>query len=324
MPAAAMNEMTEALNQQRAMIETLRIQIAENDNRNAQLVQQVAELSAVASRREGRAARPAAIMTAKVLKPPDFAGALHERADVWTFQMDSYLRTCGTPVDQWVGIACHYLRGSAATWWRAEVGRRTGQAEALAQLYTWETFRTGLLSSFQRPDHVRAARDELAALVQKRSVAEYVAKIRDLGLQIPDMTEAELMDRFMRGLKHNIRQEVEMRCPEDLPRAIQMAERADAIQYRLHGAKLRHAGQGRPFQTGQMPRLRSETTAAEAVPMELGSVGPNTRRPDNTSTGPSRNQANRDSSHVKCYGCGQYGHIKKNCPARRQAFARRQ
>ena len=170
-----------------------------------------------------------------------------------------------------------------------------------------------LTAHFQRPDLVKAVRDQLANLRQQRSVHEYTAKMRELALQVPDLGDGELMDRFVRGLKDHIRREVELHYPNNLEEAILYAERTDRVDFRMRnnrqensrGRSMSNFGRNQPPATTQWQRQASSSSGP--TPMEIGSM-----------------KTNSQHQGIVCYNCGKTGHIKRNCPAKRSSKAVRQ
>ena len=63
----------------------------------------------------------------------------------------------------------------------------------------------------------------------KESVADFVFRFRATCLKIPDLSEAEKLDRFVRALAQEIRLQVELRGPQDFHEATRFAERADTV-----------------------------------------------------------------------------------------------
>ena len=72
-----------------------------------------------------------------------------------------------------------------------------------------------LRDQFRPEDYGRRGRDELATMRQyaKESVADFVFRFRATYLKIPDLSEAEKMDRFIRALVQEVRLQVELRGP---------------------------------------------------------------------------------------------------------------
>ncbi|CAI5485675.1 unnamed protein product [Closterium sp. Naga37s-1] len=139
----------------------------------------------------------------------------------WLFQMEEYLSLCHVNQAEWARHAGMMLRGAAATWWQS----------CHATISTWEEFSASLTMNFEPVNAIERARDNLAALRQHRSVAEYVNRFRELVLEIPDIPASEQMDKFKRGLKPKIRTEVELRGCTSMDDMIRVAERFDTINF---------------------------------------------------------------------------------------------
>ncbi|CAI5964364.1 unnamed protein product [Closterium sp. NIES-64] len=107
--------------------------------------------------------------------------------------------------------------------------------------------------NFEPINFIERARDNLAELRQHRSVAEYINRLRELVLEIPDIPAAELMDKFKRGLKPKIRTEVELRGATTLDEMIRVAERFDTINFtayqRFQGRTGQHTTAGPTYRT---------------------------------------------------------------------------
>ncbi|KAL1914576.1 uncharacterized protein VTP21DRAFT_8201 [Calcarisporiella thermophila] len=129
---------------------------------------------------------------------------------------------------------------------------------------------------FQPINSVKRVRDKLADLRQRRSVQEYAVTFRSLAMQIPGITEEELIDKFIRGL------ELE-------------AERYDAVYFR-----------------GRM-RFEYNTRASTSHenhngprPMELDVIQARRRLDEHE-----KEQLRKSGS---CFFCRKKGHIAQTCP----------
>jgi hypothetical protein len=69
----------------------------------------------------------------------------------------------------------------------------------LPEIETWDDFKKELTSRFQAVNAVRAARDRPANIRQEKTVRGYVEAFQNLVMQILDLTNAEALDRFVRG-----------------------------------------------------------------------------------------------------------------------------
>ncbi|KAF7720422.1 hypothetical protein EC973_009052, partial [Apophysomyces ossiformis] len=63
---------------------------------------------------------------------------------------------------------------------------------------TWNHLKTSLLDYFKPTLSVRESRDRLANLIQTTTVEKYIDAFIELSIEIPDLSEAEKLDRFVR------------------------------------------------------------------------------------------------------------------------------
>ena len=96
------------------------------------------------------------------------------------------------------------LKEGAGVWWMG--ANRQG-----IEPKTWWNFKFQLAQEFKIIDEERIARDKLAKLRQLTSVQEYIKEFRILKMKISDLSEAEEFDKFRRGLKTEILNEMDRR-----------------------------------------------------------------------------------------------------------------
>lgn len=264
-------------------------------------------------------AKVAAMKTAKPNAPPIFSGKTNERPDHWLFQMNQYFDATQLHISTQVTFAASYLRDNAAIWWQRQV--EGAAANRWPAISTYTAFSEAVKSAFQRPNWDKAARDQLAMARQKTSVREFATKLRDLELQIPNLSEGELLDRFVRGLKHSVRMEVEKLGPSDFAEAVRLAERIDEVGYRLRTNDEASSSRNENRQNRQNRHGRNDRNwqskqkgSSGSVPMELGSLRPSAQL----------RKGNGRQDSRRCYGCGEIGHLKASCPSRRSGKERRQ
>ena len=170
----------------------------------------------------------------KVEKPETYSGEKSRDLDTWLFQVREHLDITTIPARGHVPYAASLLRGNAALWWRevCEDNRRPA---------TWDEFGRMLRDQFRPEDYGRRGRDELATMRQgsRESVADFVARFRATCLRVPDLAEAEKLDRFTRALVQDVRLQVELRGPQNFHDAAMYAERADAVLTRISGQDAR-------------------------------------------------------------------------------------
>jgi hypothetical protein len=187
-------------------------------------------------------------------RPKLYSGARGEDPTPWIFQFEQYASLVRVPNDECTTLAATYLEKTAVTWWQGIVMERNLLNQPLP---TWDEFKTLLVATFRPVNAARVARDRLADLRQIGSVDKYNADFRRLIIEAGNVSPAEQLDRYVRGLKPKVRMEVELSSPVDLSTAMTQAQRVDNITW-----SLRSYNQTRP----------SYTDAPQHIPMELGAL----------------------------------------------------
>ena len=131
-----------------------------------------------------------------------------------------YLADISTDKDR-VGYAATCLTGPALTCINT-ITSTAMPAETRELLATWAGFQEELIAQFTPVNKTRNARDKLATCKQqdKESVRKYATRMREILITLPKVTEDEKLDRFIRNLKPDIRQEIEMTNPDSLDEAV--------------------------------------------------------------------------------------------------------
>ncbi|KAK8953824.1 hypothetical protein KSP39_PZI001637 [Platanthera zijinensis] len=172
----------------------------------------------------------------EVPKPKAFGGK-HDAKEVENFiwQMEQYFEGCGVE-DQAVKVkqASYYLMDVASLWWR----KKQGDIEkGLYRIDTWDEFKRELKRHFYPDNVVYEAKKKLRELKHKRSISEYIKEFTIITLQIPNMTDEDLLFFFIDGLQHWARQELQRRDVKTLDEAIAAAESLVEIQRHPDAAK---------------------------------------------------------------------------------------
>ena len=203
----------------------------------------------------------------KPVKPNTFHGNNRATVDAWTFEMEQYFVVTGMEEKDKVPFAGAFLRDMASLWWRSVCQSR----EVTAIPLNWQDFKQLLTKRFQPVAATKTARAILASLKQNKSVAEYCnIFFRQMQL-IDDMNPADQIERFVRGLKPPIANEVDMHDPKNLDEAMNLAQRAEIRRnnyyrpFQFKGNNQQH--QGNPFSSNRFTSSYSGST-----PMELGNT----------------------------------------------------
>ena len=163
-----------------------------------------------------------------------------------------------------------------------------------------------------------AGRDDLATMRQyaHESIADFVFRFRATCLKVPDLSEAEKLDRFVRALVQEIRLQVELRGPANFHEAAMFAERADAVITHVAGHDVRRAASQKPkwgnAQCSPAPMRGSgdigATGSGGPEPMELGTASRRTL---------TRAEYEKLRAEKACFICRKPGHLAKNCPTKK-------
>jgi Retrotransposon gag protein len=248
----------------------------------------------------------------KIAKPDTFSDSRKEaKAEEWLFQVEQYFKLINENKEEVkVQYAASLLRGAAATWWRSQT---QGQD---SQLCTWEEFKQGLISIFTPINGEQLARDRLANLRQTNTVSGYLQRFRVLCLQIPDITDKEKKDRFIRGLKRYPGVEVAIRQPASFEDAAKLAATIEqaATTYQ-QGSFYNHQPAPsygpQPMEIGAMDQRKS---TLRPHTFKGGAAGPSSSWRQSGPPRPYQGPASRFPSGPKyCNNCKRRGHWTRDC-----------
>jgi len=266
--------------------------------------QLAAAQQAAAQQQQAAESQPVAIPAlSSALKPkvPDaFQGSAVDSSRVrdWLYSVALFFTASHVTDDlQRVAFAATLLRSHALTWWR-------GLGEA-RQPVTWEAFCTAIIDYFQPAQNVQFVRDRLYRLRQTKSASAFASEFRQLALDIPDISDAEMLAQFRRGLKEEVALHVAYGNPTSFEQAVTLAIAVDTVQFNS-----RRMPQGAPRQRSYLAATSAPGGTSQAVPMELGAVQEANLKP--------LSEAEREDLRKRgaCFRCRQPGHLAKDCPAK--------
>lgn len=214
----------------------------------------------------------------KLNKPTTFSGR-PGTVDAWVSHMDAYVAKADR--SEALHVATSYLQGEAFAWWTAHADTN--------QVMDWPTFREALKIRFNPLNKVQAARDLLHKWRQVKDVASYNKSFQCIILDVPDITAAEQIDRYSRGLKAYI---WEVLC-------LKHYDSLDSIM--LDALKVEAAKRG----ARRIPPSDPAPAAHGSAPMDITNI----RLAKLTSE-----ERKRCMREGLCLRCREKGHLAKDCP----------
>jgi len=142
--------------------------------------------------------------------PPEKYGGKRKYLAVctWVYKMEQYLNLMQMMApgvvlndNNRITYATSFLIDTAAVWWFTKV-----QANSIPT--TWQQFVMELKAEFVPADYIRNARSKIRTLKQFKSVPEYLSEFRKIVLTITNIAEDEKLDKYLEGLREDIRLEV--------------------------------------------------------------------------------------------------------------------
>ncbi|XP_015167081.1 uncharacterized protein, partial [Solanum tuberosum] len=119
----------------------------------------------------------------------------------------------------------------AMLWWRrkeADIGKGT------CTISTWEQFREEFKKSFFPTNVIYEVKRKFRELKQTGSIRAYVKEFTTLTLQIPNLTDEDMLFHFMDGLQNWAKTELERRQVKTIDEAITQAESLTDYKHERH------------------------------------------------------------------------------------------
>jgi Retrotransposon gag protein/Zinc knuckle len=217
--------------------------------------------------------------------------------DNWIFSVEQYFLLTDMPVNKQGPFVSTLLRDEALLWYRSSYEKWDPKTPL-----TWKIICTAMRKYFAPPNEDRRLQDEWANLRQHGSVSEYVSVLMALAARIPELSQGQILDKFIRGLKPKTKIEVELRDPKTPDEAYRLADRFDRIVYGVKNTSFLTQNYNRYSATSNANGMNMDYSE----PMQIDALRP--RRP-----GPKTFQQPR--TQRLCFACGKPGHIAANCHA---------
>ncbi|RVW12084.1 hypothetical protein CK203_087328 [Vitis vinifera] len=190
------------------------------ESRDQEVRQELAIYKAVVSARVMATQEASRVV---VLKPHRFSGKRDaNELDNFLCHMERYFKAIAlTDEATKVRTATLYLTDIATLWWRR---RFANMEKGICTIEMWEDFKREIKRQFYPEDVAYLARENMRRLKHTCSIRYYVKEFSSLMLEIPNMTEEELLFNFMDNLQGWAEQELRHRGVQDLATAMAIAE----------------------------------------------------------------------------------------------------
>ncbi|XP_058783906.1 uncharacterized protein LOC131658653 [Vicia villosa] len=245
------------------------------------------------------------------MTPPEFAGSLdHIVAHDWLYSMERIFQAIQCTEEEKVIFAAQKLKGPAGRWWDTASTRFTSQGIPK----DWEHFKTAFLEKYF-PNSIRAQKEREFQLFKQGNltVSEYAEKFEDMAaysrqaVYAPD--ELWKIDQFLFGLNADIAHSVSQREFTTYAECLRQCYVAENSLKRVKEER----EQNRPFcqnqgKVSQFLKPRNSPPAMKPAYVNRSTQPPwcnKCRR---------KHHGNCRSGPMKCYKCGQEGHLRPNCP----------
>ena len=241
----------------------------------------------------------------KIPTPECFFGKKDEDLDGFLHQLEEHFELAAVTSDTTrIRLAALCLRGAARTWYTS-----TGVFEP-GEIGTWERFTEEIKAHFSPLNQSKMARDKLHGLVQDGSVSSYTYEFRTLSVKVTDLSDSERYHRYIGGLKHYIRREIELRpdLPETFEAAARFAEKFDRTSNAYKGDRNNKSAWRPPTASNSSGSSASRVFGPR--PMEIDAI-----KKEGPKHGP-LNQEERDRRREQnlCAYCGSDKHLVAECP----------
>ena len=188
-------------------------------------------------------------------EPMAFRGEANEDLDAWTSQLRDYCHLMGTRDDQNVAYAATLFQGHARIWWdsylRAHHGLRPRTLEDLA---------IALRARFMSPMAEKTARTQLWAIAQRQgeSTHNFANRFMNLLQRLRSYDHEDMLERFIRALRPELRLAVAQRDPKTLEQAMYVSEHLELLTGQYGGRAGGSSAQSSTSGQQQPPRSTSQ------------------------------------------------------------------
>lgn len=237
---------------------------------------------------------------------PEFTGSIRgEELIDWIVTVEEIIEFKQVPVNRQVALVATKFRGQAASWWLQL--KSTRAREGKPKIATWEKLKKKLRKTFLPYNFDRTMFTRLQNSRQgSRTVDEYAEEFYLLMTrnEIHD-SEIQLVSRFIGGLRFQLQNALEQFDPNTVAEA------------RRRAVSFKRQSKSSSTNWNSSARLRN-TASQDQTSQGLNNTNPEAARTSasNRASTSTEEQPLRRSSRpnaLRCFGCGELGHIQTAC-----------
>jgi len=213
---------------------------------------------------------------------------------------------------QWALQLC---TDKAANWKRVQLELAQDEYNPPAYLVSWKLFQRNFINKWADLNSKQKARNRFhTGLKQTGSVRRYVEAFEELVLETEFRDEEILTSAFYNGLKYEVKRDLVGRKPELLDDLKTLAITLDEERMAAQDPNRRDQkpkSVSRTFESTS-PTPRSDTVSRQSTPeikAESARIGTRLSESDRL----------QYRTEGRCFGCGEKGHIRPNCPKKPKA-----
>ncbi|WVZ80346.1 hypothetical protein U9M48_027830 [Paspalum notatum var. saurae] len=221
----------------------------------------------------------------------------------WLYEVETFFEIMNISQDRKVPLVAYKLKGGAGAWWHRHQEERRLRSEP--RIRYWHQMKALLKARFLPADYEQILFTEFQNCAQgNRSVSAYTEEFLRLQVRCNlAETEDQQVARYINGLNEVIRDKLVMQQIWSIDQAQALALKAE-----------KHV---KTRKISKSPSYSHPESTSKGYPnkMENKNTQSKSKQPEHKQVAKGRGKRNQNV--VKCYKCGEEGHVSSNCPRRK-------
>ena len=249
-----------------AYIQTLQAANTDLNTRGAAVVKALEESQLKLA---AASARPPPVQHPKIPTPTKFDGRVGASIIAWIDEIEQqfdFFAAHFSDEELKIGFALSYVHTDVRKWYKDAAGKATA---AGATIDTWVKLVAAMRARYQPIESEHSARASFDIAVQTSSVQAYSTHVQSIMTYITNMSDADQVHNYLRGLKQPIKLEVSKQKPTTLTEAINLAVGLEAYSKSSHAGSSSSSSASSSYRPHQS---RSSYQSASSAPMDVNNI----------------------------------------------------